>query len=343
MTKSDYKKLTSILSENSKIIITSHRNPDGDAVGSAMALYHTFKHVHKNLTIVLPNKFPDFLSWISESEKIRIYEEEAELDMLNFFADVDIVFCLDYNALSRLGDMEKAIQNSTAVKVLIDHHPDPDLEAFDFVLSKTAASSTAELVYEFLAEIKLLHHLDKAAAEGLYTGIITDTGSFSFSSNNPKTYRIVADMVEKGVDAEKSHRLIYDTFSENRLRLLGFAFNSRLLTFPAHHTAIIFLSKEDLDKFDYKPGDTEGIVNFPLSIKEINVSILMTQRDDSIRMSFRSKGEFAVNKIAGKYFDGGGHRNAAGGNSKLSMEETIEKIKEILPLYQDELDYVIDK
>jgi phosphoesterase RecJ-like protein len=153
----------------------------------------------------------------------------------------------------------------------------------------------------------------------------------------------VAELVETGVDAEKLHRLIYDTFSESRLRLLGFAFNSRLLTFPAYRTAIIYLSKEDLEKFDYEPGDTEGIVNFPLSIKEINVSILMTQRDDSIRMSFRSKGEFAVNKIAGKYFDGGGHRNAAGGNSKLSMEETIEKIKEILPLYQDELDYVIDK
>jgi phosphoesterase RecJ-like protein len=211
------------------------------------------------------------------------------------------------------------------------------------VLSKTIASSTAELVYEFLDEIKLLPHLNKAAAEGLYTGIITDTGSFSFSCNNPKTYRIVAELVETGVDAEKLHRLIYDTFSESRLRLLGFAFNSRLLTFPAYRTAIIYLSKEDLEKFDYEPGDTEGIVNFPLSIKEINVSILMTQRDDSIRMSFRSKGEFAVNKIAGKYFDGGGHRNAAGGNSKLSMEETIEKIKEILPLYQDELDYVIDK
>ncbi len=338
---SEYLKILKNITADSRIIITSHRNPDGDAVGSAMALYHTLKHIVNNLTVVLPNQFPDFLKWISASGQIVLYEAEEESGMKKLFDEADMVFCLDYNALSRVGKMEKAIQGTPAVKVLIDHHPYPDIEAFDFVLSKTSASSTAELVYEFLNELGFIKHIDKSAAECLYAGIITDTGSFSFSCNNPQTYRIVAEMVEKGVDAEKLHGLIYDTFSESRLRLLGFAFSSRMLTFPEFRTAIISFSKEDLQKFNYKSGDTEGIVNFPLSINDINVSIFITEREDIIRISFRSKGDFAVNKIAQKYFDGGGHKNAAGGNSKLTMDETIKKIKEILPLYQHELNYDI--
>jgi len=342
MTKSDYSALIQQISKTNSIIITSHHNPDGDAVGSSMALYHVLKNIHSNITVVIPNRFPDFLRWIPDSARVIIFDQHDEAFMQNLFNKAGIIFCLDYNAPSRVGKMEDTLRAATAVKVLIDHHPNPDEKAFDLLLSKTTSSSTAELVYEFLEEIELTHFIGKAAAECLYTGIITDTGSFSFNCNNSKTYRITAELIEKGVDAEKLHRLIYDNFSENRLRLLGFAFDKKLVVLREFRTAIISLSKKELATFDHKTGDTEGLVNYPLSIKEINVSILMTQRDDLIRLSFRSKGDFAVNQIASEYFEGGGHKNAAGGNSYLSIEETIEKIKQILPFYKHALDYEIE-
>ncbi len=262
--------------------------------------------------------------------------------MSGIFNKASLIFCLDYNTPSRVENMEETLRNASATKILIDHHPHPDTEAFQFLLSKTSASSTAELVFEFLEETELTHCITKSAAESLYTGIITDTGSFSFACNNAKTYRITADLVDKGVKPDRLHRLIYDNFSESRLRLLGHAFAEKLLIFHKYRTAIISLTKDDLTRFNYKAGDTEGIVNYPLSIKEINVSILMTEREGLIRLSFRSKGQFAVNQIAQQYFEGGGHRNAAGGNSYLSIEASIEKIKEILPLYEDELNYEIE-
>lgn len=306
-----------------------------------MAMYHVLKKLNPNVTVVLPNRFPDFLRWIKNADDVVVFDQQAQQTMTSLFNKAAIIFCLDYNAPSRVESMENTLMSSSATKILIDHHPNPDSEAFDYLLSKTSASSTAELVYEFLEEAGFEEYIDKAAAESLYTGIITDTGSFSFSCNNPKTYRIMAELIEKGVDAEKLHRLIYDNFSESRLRLLGYAFDKKLLIFPEFRTAIISFSKDELEKFHYKTGDTEGLVNYPLSIKEINISILMTERDKLIRLSFRSKGDFAVNRIAQQYFEGGGHKNAAGGNSYLSIEETIEKIKEILPLYSDELNYEI--
>lgn len=341
MTQSDYHFLKDLIQSPGEILITSHFNPDGDAVGSAMAMYHVLKKLNPNVTVVLPNRFPDFLRWIKNADDVVVFDQQAQQTMTSLFNKAAIIFCLDYNAPSRVESMENTLMSSSATKILIDHHPNPDSEAFDYLLSKTSASSTAELVYEFLEEAGFEEYIDKAAAESLYTGIITDTGSFSFSCNNPKTYRIMAELIEKGVDAEKLHRLIYDNFSESRLRLLGYAFDKKLLIFPEFRTAIISFSKDELEKFHYKTGDTEGLVNYPLSIKEINISILMTERDKLIRLSFRSKGDFAVNRIAQQYFEGGGHKNAAGGNSYLSIEETIEKIKEILPLYSDELNYEI--
>jgi bifunctional oligoribonuclease and PAP phosphatase NrnA len=340
--KSDFTSVKELIKTSANIIITSHYSPDGDAVGSSMAMYHSLKALNPNITVALPNRFPDFLRWIKDSDKVVIYDQHEESVMMKLFNTADLIFCLDYNALSRVENMEKAIRSSSAVKVLIDHHPNPDKEAFDFCLSKTSSSSTAELVYEFLEETDLKIHINKAAAEALYTGIITDTGSFSFSCNNPQTYRITADLIEMGLDAERLHRLIYDNFSESRLRLLGYAFDKKLLVLSEYKTAIISLTRKELSQFQYITGDVEGIVNYPLSIREINVSIMLTEREGLIRLSFRSKGEFAVNRIAQEFFEGGGHRNAAGGNSFLSMSETIEKIKSVLPLYQDALNYEIE-
>lgn len=342
MTKSDYNTIKSHLKGSGNIVITSHHNPDGDAVGSALAMYHALKCINPNVVVVLPNRFPDFLKWLPGANDVVIFDQNDEQFISGIFNKAGIIFSLDYNTPSRVEKMEETLRNATATKILIDHHPQPDTDAFQFVLSKTSASSTAELVYEFLEETELTHCIQKAAAESLYTGIITDTGSFSFACNNPKTYRITAELIERGANPERLHRLIYDNFSESRLRLLGHAFAEKLLILPKYRTAIIALSKDDLNRYNYKAGDSEGIVNYPLSIKEINVSILMTEREGLIRLSFRSKGQFAVNQIAQKYFEGGGHRNAAGGNSYLSIEASIEKIKEILPLYEDELNYEIE-
>jgi len=212
---------------------------------------------------------------------------------------------------------------------LIDHHIDPDTESFDYCISTVNTSSGDKDL------------INKEIAEALYAGIVTDTGSFSFSCNRKETYEVTADLVSKGVDVQKLHQLIYDTFSENRLRLLGYAIHKRMIVWEEFHTALIYLTRADLKRFNFQVGDTEGIVNFPLSMEKINQSILLTEKDKMIRMSFRSKGEFSVNDLVKKHFNGGGHRNAAGGKSFTSIEKTIEEVKKILPLYKNKLDYIL--
>ncbi|NCA84317.1 MAG: bifunctional oligoribonuclease/PAP phosphatase NrnA [Clostridia bacterium] len=331
-----------LLQITENILITTHHNPDGDAIGSSMALFHTLNDAGIKSIVIVPNTIPESINWIERSDEIIVYDTQDSEEMTRLFDDAGLIFCLDFNDFKRVGDgMQKPLEASPAIKILIDHHPQPEVDAFDYLYSDTSASSTAELVYKFLQLLQMDDHIHKAAAESLYTGIITDTGSFSFSCNKPDIYLITADLIKRGVDAELLHRRIFDTFSEKRLRLMGYAFDQKLIILDSFHTAIIWLAKEELERFDHKPGDTEGIVNYPLSISTINVSILLTERDNLIRLSFRSKGDFAVNKLARDHFDGGGHHNAAGGNSELTMHETIEKIKSVLPLYQDELQYQI--
>jgi phosphoesterase RecJ-like protein len=339
----DFTKYNELLSNSASIIITTHFNPDGDAVGSALALYHVLKGAGYEVSVIIPNRFPDFLGWMADSEKIIIFEEAKNNRAKLFIERADLIFCLDYNALNRIGKMEESIKTAKGFKVLIDHHPNPQINEFQLVYSFTSASSTAELVCNFVEQTGLIHLINKEAAECFYAGIITDTGSFSFSCNSARTYQIMALLIEKGIDAENLHRLIYDNFSESRIRLLGYALSQKMLVLSEFHCAIIWLTKQDLDNFNYQIGDSEGLVNYPLSIKEINLSILLTEKENLIRISFRSKGKFAANKIAFEYFDGGGHANAAGGNSYLSMEATIDKIKEILPKFKENLNYIVSK
>lgn len=334
----NFRKVSLLFSEPKKVVITSHHNPDGDAIGSAMAMYHVLMQLQHEVHVILPNRFPDFLGWISDSDRAMVFENDEETckKILN---GGDIIFCLDYNAPKRVGQMEDALKAANGIKIMIDHHPDPDEEAFQYVLSSVQVSSTAELIYVFLYETGHSKWINQAAAESLYTGIVTDTGSFSYACNSADMYRIIADLIERGVDAEKLHRLIYDNFSESRIRLLGYAINQKLQVFKEYHTAFITLSREELERFNYTVGDTEGIVNYPLSIKGINMSILLTEREKKIRLSFRSKGEFEVNEIAREHFEGGGHQNAAGGDSFADMEKTVQKIRDILPLYKQKLDF----
>jgi phosphoesterase RecJ-like protein len=248
----------------------------------------------------------------------------------------EIIFCLDYNGLGRLSDAEVPVRNADAIKILIDHHRDPDPE-FNYRISVVDTSSTSELVYDFIAGCGDADLIDQDIAACIYSGIITDTGSFSYSCNNEKTYLITADLYRKGIDGEHIHRLIYDTYSEERLRLLGYAISEKLVVLDEFHTAYISLSKEDLDRFNYQVGDTEDVVNYALSIAGINLAALFCERDGVVRVSFRSKGNFSVNDIARKYFNGGGHVNAAGATSHLSIDETVRIFVNNLPEYQEKL------
>lgn len=332
------KALQDLLTGKKKIILTTHTNPDGDAIGSSLAMYHYLLKKGHEVTAIVPNRFPDFLAWLPGTEDMLIYERHAK-KVQKALKEADLIFCLDYNSLSRVGNFTDVLERTTQPKILIDHHIDPEIESFDFCFSTVKTSSTGELIYEFIDLMGDVELIDKAIAEALYTGIVTDTGSFSFAANSSKTYKITAELIEKGVDAEKIHRLIYDTFSENRLRLLGFAINDRMTVWDKYHAALIYLTKEDLKKYKYKIGDIEGVVNYPLMMDKVNLSILLTEKDNQIRMSFRSKGEFSVNDMARKHFSGGGHRNAAGGRNFLTIKETINLVKKVLVDYEEELNY----
>jgi bifunctional oligoribonuclease and PAP phosphatase NrnA len=336
----NFQELSHSLSQPQRIVITSHYNPDGDAVGSVMALFHVLRRLNHDIQVILPNRFPAFLDWIVDSDIILFYENHKETTA-EYIRTADIVFCLDYNALNRTGDMEGSLRGTSALKILIDHHPNPEAATFNMMFHDVNASSTAELVFDFLQKAGLEYLINKPAAESIYAGIITDTGSLSFNCNNPETYRIISRLIEMGVDAERLHRLIYDNFSMYRMKLLGYALSEKMEVIHGLNTAIIPLMMNELEQFNFQQGDTEGIVNYPLSIKGINFSVLLTEKKDRIRLSFRSKGEFPANEIAREYFEGGGHRNAAGGDSFVSMEETVRKIKEILPLYRSQLDFEI--
>lgn len=330
--------LIEFLKDSKKIVITSHNNPDGDAIGSSLAMHRYLEKKGHQVASIVPNHFPNFLAWLPNSDQMLIYSQSAKMSQ-EVIMDAELIFCLDYNALNRFGPAAEILSRSTAKRVLIDHHIDPQREEFDYILSNVNTSSTAELVYDFIEMMGDTDLIDKEIAESIYTGIVTDTGSFSFAANNRKTYEITAELVSKGIDAQKVHRLIYDTFSEGRLRLLGHAINSNMIVWNDLHTAIIFLTRDDLLKYDYQVGDVEGVVNYPLMMEKINMSILLTERDNTIRMSFRSKGNFSVNQLAREHFNGGGHRNAAGGRSFTSMENTLSQIEKVLANYKEDLDY----
>ena len=340
LTNNEISELQQLLNQKKNIVITAHTNPDGDAIGATMAMYHYLTKLGNKVDMMVPNKFPEYYSWLPDSDRIIIYEKEAKLAQ-KLLKEADIVFSLDYNALHRLGALAEIVRNTTGIRILIDHHINPERENFDYCHSYTDISSTGELVYDFITKMGDENLIDKKTGEAIYTCIVTDTGSFSFSCNRPNTYIITSKLISLGVDAEKIHKLIYDTYSENRLRLLGFAISNRMIVWEEMHTAIIYLTKSDLQKYDYQVGDTEGVVNFPLSMAKINMSVLITEKENKLRLSFRSKGSFSVNDLARAHFEGGGHRNAAGGKSTESVDELINRLKSVMSNYKNKLNYSI--
>ncbi len=319
-------------SEN--IVIITHHNPDGDALGSSLSLADTLLSLGKNVTSIAPSAFPDFLTWMKGAEKMLIGTEQM-LQCREKLSSADMIFCLDFNAPKRVQTLSDLLSNSKAYKVLIDHHLEPDTAQFDTVISDIRPSSTSEIIWNIIEQLELLNYVSVEGAECIYAGIMTDTGSFSYSAQNPETYLIVAKLVELGIDPEKIHRLVYDTFTESRMKLLGFCLNERMKVIPEHSTAYIYLTKEDLKRFNYKVGDTEGIVNYTLSIGLVKFGALFTERDDKIRISFRSKGDFNVNQFSHEHFGGGGHKNASGGDSFISMLETLNRFESILNQYDE--------
>jgi len=327
--KAQIEQLKSELKQSSKLLISTHRNPDGDAMGSSLALYQVLRKLGKDVKVILPDDFPSFYAWMPFSDDCLVYEHQSK-EILEQVANAELIFSLDYNAFHRTTEgLSQALAKANASKVLVDHHREPD--QFDLMFWSIEASSTSELIYDLIVDMGWKEHMDISIAECLYTGIVTDTGSFRFSSTSAHTMNIAAELMALGLDSGKVQSQIYDNNSENRLRLMGYALSEKMVINEKESFAYISLSAEELARFSYQKGDTEGLVNYPLSVSSVKISVLVTQRNNEMRMSFRSKADVNVNDLARKYFNGGGHKNAAGGVSQTSMEETLIKLEKVLP------------
>jgi phosphoesterase RecJ-like protein len=312
-----------------KIAIIPHRSPDGDAMGSTLALYHFLVKLNHQPTVIAPNDFPNFLAWLPNSDSVLVYEND-KTNTTKILNEVDLVFVLDFNALHRTGEMENVLNKLSVPMIMIDHHQKPDTFAM-YTYSNTAIGSTCEMIYNFISFLDKKELIDKTIATCIYTGIVTDSGSFRFPSTTSTTHRIVADLIELGIENSTIHTNLFDNNSYNRLQLLGRALQN-MKVMPQYKTAYITLSQKELDEFHYEKGDTEGIVNYGLTIKGIIfAAIFIEHRDENIiKISFRSQDSFDVNQFARDNFSGGGHINAAGGKSNLSLQETILKFENIL-------------
>ena len=315
-----------IITDNDSFIITTHRGPDGDAMGSSMAMYNLLVNLKKDVKVIIPNSYPNFLSWLPNIKNV-INHEENNSDTTNIFSEVDVIIMLDFNDLSRIQNLDSYVSNSKAKKILIDHHQDPDLSICDLSFCDTTYSSTCELLYMILNQAKF--KLTKDIADCLYTGILTDTGSFKFSCTTENTHIIVGDLISKGVNATEINNLIYNNYSHDRIKLLGHCLINKLKIYN-NSSAIISLSEDELKKFNFKKGDTEGIINYALSIKEVIFAVFIVEKDNIVKLSFRSLGNINVQEISKRYFGGGGHFNAAGAKSDLSLDKTIIKVENII-------------
>jgi bifunctional oligoribonuclease and PAP phosphatase NrnA len=325
------------ISQAAKILIVTHQNPDGDAIGSSLGLYHALKEAGKDSYVIVPNDFPAFLKWMPASEKILVYEKNKE-SVKTLFKDKPLVFFLDFNELSRTGKLKRLIEESSVFSILIDHHPDP-ANFSDVIISDIQVSSTAEMIYGFVEEVLGSQSVSKASAESIYTGIMTDTGSFSYNSSNPETYKVLSALLTRGIDKDLIYSQVYDNFSEDRMKLLGYCLDQKMVVLQEYQTAYISLTNEEKKKYSFQPGDSEGFVNYPLSVSGIHCSVFFMENGKKVKISFRSRGKFPVNALASRYFQGGGHKNAAGGESDLPLDKTILRFKEILPEFIEDFNH----
>ena len=329
----------SLISQPKRVVIVTHFKPDADALGSSLGLARFLGKKKHQVTVITPSDYPDFLTWLPGNETVvallkddpRPHQKAAEL-----IQQAEIIFCLDFSSLNRIKDLEKPVKEAKATKVLIDHHLEPEAFA-DFEKWNTASASTAGLIYELIDDLGETDLIDKEIATCLYAGIMTDTGGFRHNNTRHQEFLIASELVSRGANPHTIAQNIYDTNSLERLRLTGFVLSQKLTVLPEYHTAYMTLSQEELQKYGSQTGDTEGLVNYGLSIKGVKMAVMMYDRKEEIKLSFRSLDDFSVNELARKHFEGGGHRNASGGSSKLSLEDTLKKFLSILPEYQDQL------
>ena len=323
------KQLKKLISEPKRIVITTHRGPDGDAMGSSLALFHFLKSLGHTVNVITPNAYAEFLHWLPGNKAVIVYDENE-----NFANDItssaELIFLLDFSDLNRISTFANSVKISDATKIMIDHHQDPDESIAELIFSDTKSCSTAQLVYEIIDSMNMLPQITLSIAECLYVGIMTDTGSFKYASTTSKTHNVVAALIDAGVDNSKIHDLIYDNSSASRIKLLGYCLNEKLRIYSSKSSAIISLNAEELSKFEFKKGDTEGFVNYALGIKGIKFAVFIAEKDGVVKLSLRSKGNIKVNEIANEYFQGGGHTNASGGISQVSVDETIKILEKII-------------
>lgn len=326
-----------LLAEPRKVVITTHQKPDPDALGSSLGLYHFLRSFGHEVTVISPTNWATWLNWMEGAATVLDYEANGEKCRTEL-EKADWLFCLDFNVLSRTKNLTASLEQFKGVRILIDHHQQPQVEAFQYGISNTAKSSTCEMVYDFIVESGHSIRIDRTIAECLYAGVMADTGSFRFNSAHAGVHRMVADLKDRGIDHTRIHENIYDNFLENRLRFMGFVLMNRMEVYYEYNVALIAITKKDLLRFHIKTGDTEGLVNYPLSIQGIRMAGLVIDRDEERKWSFRSKGDVDVNTFARKYFNGGGHFNASGGRSSEPLEKTVEDfqraIKESAALFQ---------
>lgn len=327
--------LKNLLSAKQNVVITTHVNPDGDAIGSSVALLNFLIKMGHDVSVIVPNDYPDFLKWMKNDELIINYSNSKN-ESQDKIKNASLIFCLDFNNLNRINELGDYISDSKAKKVLIDHHLDP-IDFYDFKIHDVKASATAELVYNFLIELDS-NAVDKDISEALYTGILTDTGSFKFSMS-PKVHKIVSDLMIRGVDIGFINNKIYDSNSLDKLKLIGYALSEKLEVISNGNAAYIVLSRKDLKDHNFKKGDTEGLVNYALSISNVNMAVLIIETKERIKFSFRSIGQFSVNEFAKKYFNGGGHKNAAGGSLEDKLSVALEKFLKDISKYSKDLNY----
>lgn len=333
--KSSVQQVRELIENSSQILITTHLSPDGDALGASLGLYHFLKLKKKDVKLMVPNSFPYFLKWMAGSGDILVYENNPKAAQV-IFDHADLIFSLDYNIPKRIGNMASLLEKSAARKVLVDHHLFPG-DNYDVVISYPGISSTSELIFRLLYQADRYEEIDKTVAECIYCGMMTDTGGFTFNSNNPEIYLIISLLLRKGIDKDRIYSLVYNNLTEDRFRLLGFTLSQRMKVYPELHTALIWLSLEDRKQFSYNKGDTEGFVNYPLSIKDIIFSAFIREDEEMVKLSFRSQGSFPTNEFAAQFFHGGGHLNASGGEHYGTLDEAVSRFEDGIGLYAEKL------
>ena len=331
-------RLSQLISDAETILITCHKSPDGDAIGSSLGLADYLRHLGKEPVVIVPDQYPDFLMWLPNTEKIIRYDKQRDkADLL--FKIADLVFCLDYNAPSRVDEMEEALVSSPATRVLIDHHLNPDVPA-DLIISEPEASSTCELVFRLVWQMGAFPTLTKQFAVPIYCGMMTDTGGFTYNSSRPEIFFIISELLTKRIDKDKIYRNVYHNYSESRIRLMGYVMYEKLVYMPEYNAAYYTLTKDELKRFRFIKGDAEGLVNIPQQIKGLRLSISLredTEKDRVVWVSLRSVDNFPCNLMAEEFFNGGGHLNASGGRLNCSMDEAVKIVKDAIIVYENKL------